>query len=133
QKEAARSATPLRTTGRTPLVAVPTGEQRAAAPQAAPAEGAASTATPLPELPRRRQPAPLPEERSGGHAGYWLAALLALALVWMGWSYRGAVAAAEQSERQRLAAIGALEWAVNLGAEYPYGEPPFGGERLPRL
>jgi hypothetical protein len=130
QQAVARSATPI--AQRTPL-AVPAAPRAPTPLQTQAVESVEGEPTPLPELPPRRQPAPLPVEQRRGGPVYWVAALLLLLLVWTGWSYREASAAAEQGNRQRLAAIAALEWALNLEAEYAYGEVPFGGERLQRL
>lgn len=132
---AGRTPTPLAATSmpsaRTPL-AVPAAEPRSATPLHTPAaESVTPEFTPLPEVPPRRGPTPTPVPT--GNRGYWLAALLALAVIWLGWSYREASLQGQALAGQRLAALAAVEWALNLEQEYPYGEPPFSGERLRRL
>lgn len=39
----------------------------------------------------------------------------------------------DQIDKQRLLAFKTVEWAINQAPEYPYGEVPFGGDRLPKL
>lgn len=46
--------------------------------------------------------------------------------------YLGSLNERMQLEQQRLLAIKTVEWALNEAQEFPYGEPPFGGDRLPR-
>jgi hypothetical protein len=117
--------------GRTPL-AVPAVEPRSATPLRTPMMTPVTPeSTPLPEAPPRREPGPIP--LPAGNRGYWLAALLALVVIWLGWSYRGVLLQRQELAGQRQAALAAVEWALNQHQEYPYGEPPFGGERLQRL
>ncbi len=63
-------------------------------------------------------------------AGYWLAALLLLPLLYFGWRY---IDLSQQSQRQQVAASKALEWAMNQTAEFGFGEIPFSDVRARQL
>ncbi|MET0379984.1 MAG: response regulator, partial [Spongiibacteraceae bacterium] len=63
-------------------------------------------------------------------AGYWLAALLLLPLLYLGWRYADL---SQQSQRQQLASGKALEWAINQSPEFGFGDIPFSDARARQL
>ena len=122
------------------------GAARSVPVELAAAAAAAAGPAPVVELPPEPEPdlepprlRPLPEAppmaptRSGGTAGYWLAAAMLLVALGLGALYRAAQERSEQLGQQQAAAFRAMEWAVNQAQEYPYGELPFSGDRLQRL
>lgn len=96
-------------------------------------------APPPPAEPRTAQPEPPPQVPAAAlppprpRLAPWLAVILAAALVWAASAYFSAAHERDRLARQQRAAYQAIEWALNLDQEYPYGEPPFSGERLRRL
>ncbi|MDB6060391.1 MAG: hypothetical protein JWM78_494 [Verrucomicrobiaceae bacterium] len=64
---------------------------------------------------------------------YWLTGIGLVASLVFGGLLLNTLAQRNQIDRQRQMAFKAVEWAVNLAQEFPYGEPPFGGDRLPQL
>lgn len=76
---------------------------------------------------------PLPEPIEPASWPYWLAGFgLAAALV-LGVLLLNTLNQRDQLDKQRLLAFKTVEWAINQAQEFPYGEPPFGGDRLPQL
>lgn len=63
----------------------------------------------------------------------WLTALSLIAAVALALLYFSAVNRTTQLQKQRAQAFKAVEWALNRTPEFPYGEPPFGGDRLALL
>jgi CheY-like chemotaxis protein len=76
---------------------------------------------------------PIPEPATATSWPYWLAGIgLAAALV-LGVILLNMLSQRDQLDKQRLLAFKAVEWAINQAQEFPYGEPPFGADRLPQL
>lgn len=69
----------------------------------------------------------------GGRRSWWLALGAIAAALMFAALYLDARAEQQILLRQHQAALEALRWAVGDAHEYPYGEVPFGGERLVRL
>lgn len=115
--------------------AVPVELAAAAAAGPAPVVELPSESEPEVEQPPRPRPEapPVAPARTGGTAGYWLAAAMLLVALGLGALYRAAQVRSEQLGQQQAAAFRAVEWAVNQAQEYPYGELPFSGDRLQRL
>lgn len=63
----------------------------------------------------------------------WLTALSLIVAVATTMLYFGAVSRVAPLQKQRALAFKTIEWALNRAPEFPYGEPPFGGERLTLL
>jgi hypothetical protein len=74
-------------------------------------------------------PAPPPVSRWPN----WLTTFSLIATAVLAVLYLGAMNRAVQLEKQRGLVFKTIEWAVNQAQEFPYGEPPFGGDRLPLL
>lgn len=74
-------------------------------------------------------PAPAPVSRWPS----WLTTFSLIAAAVVTVLYLGAINRSMQLEKQRGLAFKTVEWAVNQAQEFPYGEPPFGGDRLPLL
>jgi len=64
---------------------------------------------------------------------WWLPLLLGLALLGIAALYYSAALQRDRLVTQQQNAFKAIEWALNQSQEYPFGEPPFSGERLQRL
>jgi len=90
-----------------------------------PAEPAAPSTTRTP-TPVSVSPAPQPR------SSFWLIALGSGLLI-VGAFLVYSLSRSALLQQQRQMAFKTVEWAINQAQEYPYGEPPFGGERLPRL
>ena len=91
----------------------------------APAGAAAVETEPEPELfVEAEDPARV------SRAGYWLAALLLLPLIYVGWCY---AALQQQAARQQQAALKGLEWALNQPFAFGFGEIPFSDLRAQQL
>lgn len=97
-------------------IASVTGEQPVAQP------------APPPAIPVSTSPTPPPPSRSA----FWTIAL-GVGLLILGALLLYSLSQRAQLQRQKLMAFKTIEWAVNQTSEYPYGEPPFGGERVTRL
>jgi CheY-like chemotaxis protein len=63
-------------------------------------------------------------------AGYWLAAVLLLPLLYFGWRY---AELSQQVHRQQDAVVRALGWAINQPAEFAFGDIPFSDARAREL
>lgn len=83
----------------------------------------ASTSTPL----RPSEPLEPPQWP------YWLAGIGLAAALTLGVLLLNALNQRDQFDKQRQLAFKTVEWAINQAQEFPYGEPPFGGDRLPQL
>src|SRR5690606_7646872 len=90
-------------------------------------EPAPPPATPPPAAPVR------PEPQETTPRGQWLVAAALVGVLVLGALLLGVLSQRNQIERQRQLAFKAVEWAINQNPEFPYGEPPFGGDRLNRL
>ena len=96
-------------------------EERSPEPIERPTIAAAAPPAALP-------PVSPPEPRYSVWAIAFGLALLVVATLWVySLTERSAL------RQQRLMAFKAVEWAINQTQEYPYGEPPFGGDRLTRM
>ena len=84
-----------------------------------------STVTPSPIL------TPPPVDASRWPA--WLTTSCIAAAVVLAVLYLGSLNRAFQLDKQRALAFKTVEWAINRAQEFPYGEPPFGGDRLPLM
>ncbi len=63
----------------------------------------------------------------------WLTVLSLVAVVVLAALYIGAASRITALQKQRGLAFKTIEWALNHAPEFPYGEPPFGGDRLTLL
>jgi len=66
-------------------------------------------------------------------AGYWLAALLILPLLYLGSRYFTLTQQNAQLLQQRSAGIKAIEWAFNQANEFPFGDIPFNDLRAQQV
>lgn len=66
-------------------------------------------------------------------AGYWLAALLLLPLLYFGSQHMALLQQKALLQQQRDAALRATEWAFNQSIEVPYGSIPFSDQRAAQL
>ncbi len=60
----------------------------------------------------------------------WLTTLSLIAAVAMTVLYFSAMSRVAPLQKQRAFAFKTIEWALDRATEFPYGEPPFGGDRL---
>jgi CheY-like chemotaxis protein len=116
------------------------GKTPAAAPIAeVRAQTAADTPTPEPVAPPapKAVAAPVPQYSSepAEHPRwpYWLAGVGLVASLTLGGLWLNTLNQRDQLNKQRLLAFKTVEWAINQSQEFAYGEPPFGGDRLPLL
>lgn len=86
-----------------------------------------------PPLAAHPTPQPSPEPVYPARWPYWLAGIGLAGSLILGGLLLSALSQRNQIDRQRLLAFKTVEWAINQTQEFPYGEPPFGGNRLPQL
>ena len=83
--------------------------------------------------PAQPAPQPLPEPVYPARWPYWLAGIGLVASLTFGGMLLNTLSQRDEIERQRLLAFKTVEWAINQTQEFPYGEVPFGGNRLTQL
>lgn len=109
----------------TKLQSVPAGDQDVA------------TVSVVPEVEPETEEAALYVEAADparvSRAGYWLAAVLLLPLLYLGSRYFALTQQNAQLLQQRSAGIKAIEWAFNQTNEFPFGDIPFNDQRAQQL
>jgi CheY-like chemotaxis protein len=63
----------------------------------------------------------------------WLTTLSLIAVALLAALYFSLMSRLAPLQKQHVLAFKTIEWALNRAPEFPYGEPPFGGDRLPLL
>ena len=100
-------------------------------------EGAPAIAATVPEPEVELEDPPLFVEASDparvSRAGYWLAALLLLPLLYLGSRYFTLTQQNKQLLQQHSAGIKAIEWAFNQSNEFPFGDIPFNDQRAQQV
>lgn len=108
------------------------GARPAPEPVARPVAAEREPAAPAPVPAPTAAPAPAAPPERVRFAGRFALAAGVVAVV-LGALLLNAVNQRKRIENQRQLAFKTVEWAINQMQEFPYGEPPFGGDRLPRL
>jgi CheY-like chemotaxis protein len=86
-----------------------------------------------PSPPAAAAPLAAPEPQEPARWPNWLTGIGLVASLTLGGLLLNTINQRDQIDKQRQLAFKTVEWAINQAQEYPYGEPPFGGDRLPLL
>ena len=99
----------------------------------APVATASATAEPEAEIEAAALYVEAADPARVSRAGYWLAALLLLPLLYLGSRHFALVQQNTQLLQQRSAGIKAIEWAFNQTSEFPFGDIPFNDQRAQQV